>query len=287
MFGPEIGAFARSVAAPARRGIDRLAKVGEQFTFHVRALAAVPRVLVTYWRHIVRLISEISFGSASLLAGGGTIGVVFAMSFVTGSQIGLQGYRGLDLVGLAPLTGAVSGVVNTRELAPVVAAIALAAKVGTGFTAQLGSMRVSEEIDALDAMSIRSLRFLVTTRAIAAFLAVIPLYLVGLFASYVATRVVVVNVNGQSAGTYDHYFSLFLPPEDIALSLAKALVLAMVVTMVHCYHGYTAHGGPAGVGVAAGRALRTSLVLIVVVDILLTFSFWGVYPQLPGLGGGR
>ncbi|RZS31228.1 phospholipid/cholesterol/gamma-HCH transport system permease protein [Herbihabitans rhizosphaerae] len=267
--------------------IKMLAETGRQFTFYVKVIAAVPRSLVRYWRHIVRLIAEVSFGSATLLAGGGTIGVVFAMSFVSGSQIGLEGFRGLDLVSLSPLSGSMSALVNTRELAPIVAGLTLAAKVGTGFTAQLGAMRISEEIDALDAMSIRSLPFLVTTRMIAAFFTVIPLYLVGLFASYVATRLVVVDLNGQSGGNYDYYFSLVLPPQDVLFSLLKALVLAMVVTMVHCYYGYTATGGPEGVGRAAGRALRTSIVLIMIVDVLLTFAFWGIHQELPGTGGGR
>ncbi|WP_328609480.1 ABC transporter permease [Amycolatopsis sp. NBC_00345] len=277
----------RRLSRPAHRVHRALAECGAQFTFYAKAIADVPVAVTRHWRHIVRLIAEISFGSATLLAGGGAVGVVFAMSFVTGSQIGLEGFRGLDLVGLSPVSGAMSGLVNTRELAPVVAGIALAAKVGTGFTAQLGAMRIAEEIDALEVMSVRSLRFLVTTRMVAAFVAVIPLYLVGLFASYVATRFVVVEVNGQSGGTYDYYFHLVLPPQDIALSLGKALLLAMIVTMVHCYYGYHASGGPEGVGRAAGRALRTSIVLIMVADILATFAFWGVFPTLPGLGAGQ
>ncbi|QWF83869.1 MlaE family ABC transporter permease [Amycolatopsis sp. CA-230715] len=280
---PAVDAVTRNL----RRVSAGLAEAGAQFTFAVQVLASVPATLRHHWRQIVRLVAEISFGSATLLAGGGSIGVVFAMSFVTGSQIGLEGFRGLDLVGLSPLSGAMSGLVNTRELAPVVAGIALAAKVGTGFTAQLGAMRIAEEIDALDAMSIRSLRFLVTTRMIAAFIAVIPLYLVGLFASYVATRLIVVNANGQSPGNYDYYFHLVLPPQDVVLSLLKALVLAMIVTMVHCYHGYHAYGGPEGVGKAAGRALRTSIVLIMIADILVTFAFWGVYPSIPGTGSAQ
>ncbi|WP_410660577.1 MlaE family ABC transporter permease [Amycolatopsis sp. lyj-112] len=281
-----LGTLGRKARPWWRRGLGAVTEAGAQFTFYLRVAAEIPRAVADHGRHIVRLVAEISFGSATLLAGGGTIGVVFAMSFVTGSQIGFEGFRGLDLVGLSPLSGAMSGLVNTRELAPVVAGIALAAKVGTGFTAQLGAMRIAEEIDALDAMSVRSLRFLVATRMVAAFIAVIPLYLVGLFASYVATRFIVVTANGQSGGNYDYYFHLTVPPQDILLSLAKALVLAMLVTLAHCYYGYTAGGGPEGVGTAAGRALRTSIVLIMVADILLSFAFWGVYPTLPGSGAG-
>ncbi|WP_158886906.1 MlaE family ABC transporter permease [Amycolatopsis anabasis] len=276
------------VPAPARRatraGVDGLAALGGQFVFYARAIAAAPRTCKRYWRHVIRLIAEISFGSGALLAGGGTVGVIFAMSFVSGTQVGLEGFRGLNLVGLSPMAGVMSAVANTREIAPAVASVALAAKVGTGFTAQLGAMRISDEVDALESMSVPSIPFLVTTRMIAAFVAVIPLYLVGLFASYVATGVTIVNLNGQSQGTYDYYFNLFLPPQDVVYSLLKALLFAGIVTLVHCYHGYFASGGPEGVGRAAGRALRTSIVLIMSADVLLTMLFWGLHQTLPGMG---
>ncbi|MQA61728.1 MAG: ABC transporter permease [Actinophytocola sp.] len=282
---PGVRRIGGMVSGPADRVSSAFAEVGNHLVFYAKVIAYIPSSILKYFNHIVRLIAEISFGSATILAAGGTVGVVFAMSFVSGAQVGLEGFRGLDLVGLAPLSGAVSGLVNTRELAPVVAGIALAAKVGTGFTAQLGAMRISEEIDALEVMSVNSLPFLVTTRMIAAFITVIPLYLVGLFAAYVSTRFVVVQLNGQSGGNYDYWFNMMLPTQDVFLSLAKAVILAMVVTMIHCYYGYNASGGPEGVGRAAGRALRTSIVMIMIVDILLTFAFWGVFMELPGLGG--
>ncbi|GAA1665294.1 MlaE family ABC transporter permease [Fodinicola feengrottensis] len=268
-----------------QRIVDALAMVGAQFTFYVRALVAIPRTVRRYTKVVAGLVADISFGSGSLLAGGGTVGVIFAMSFVASTQVGLGGYQGLDLIGLSPITGLVAALANTREIAPVVASIALAAKVGTGFTAQLGAMRIGDEVDALESMAVPSLPFLVTTRMLAAFVAVIPLYLIGLFGSYVATGFAVVFLSGQSSGTYDYYFHLLLTPKDVVFSLIKALVLAIVVTLVHCYYGYTASGGPAGVGKAAGRALRTSIVLIMLVDVLLTLTFWGLRPTLPGVGG--
>ncbi|RJQ67154.1 ABC transporter permease [Pseudonocardiaceae bacterium YIM PH 21723] len=271
--------------APSRFSV-LIAEIGAQATFYVRALAHIPHTLKHYGKHVVKLITEISFGTAALISTGGTIGVVFALSFASGSQIGLEGFRGLDLVGLSPISGVVSAIANTRELAPIVASIALAAKVGTGFTAQLGAMRIAEEIDALETMAVPSLPFLVTTRMIAAMLAVIPLYLIGLFASYIATAFVVVDLNGQSQGTYDFFFHLFLPTIDIFYSLLKALILAVLITLIHCYYGFHASGGPEGVGRAAGRALRTSLVSIMVADMVLTLLFWGVNQQVPGMGPG-
>ena len=155
------------------------------------------------------------------------------------------------------------------------ASVTLSATVGCGFTAQLGAMRISEEIDALEVMAVPSLPFLVTTRLIAGFIAVIPLYVIGLLSSYLSTRTIATAYYGQSTGTYDHYFRLFLPPVDILWSFGKVLVFAVVIVMTHCYYGYTAKGGPAGVGIAVGRAVRTAIVAINVVDFFLSLAIWG------------
>src|SRR5690606_2797497 len=155
------------------------------------------------------------------------------------------------------------------------AGIALAATVGAGFTAQLGAMRINEEIDALEVMGVPSMPYLVTTRIIAGMLAIIPLYVLGLVASYAATRVIVTGYYGQSAGTYDHCFDLFLPPYDVLWSFGKVLIFAVVIILIHCYHGFHASGGPAGVGVAVGRAIRSSIVAVNVLDLLLSMAIWG------------
>ncbi len=155
------------------------------------------------------------------------------------------------------------------------AAIALSATVGCGFTAQLGAMRISEEVDALEVMAVPSLPFLVTTRMIAGLLAVIPLYVLGLLSSYLATRTIATVYFGQSPGTYDYYFHLFLPPGDVLWSFGKALVFSLIVVSIHCFYGYTASGGPAGVGVAVGRAVRLAIVAVNVVDFFLSLAVWG------------
>jgi phospholipid/cholesterol/gamma-HCH transport system permease protein len=197
------------------------------------------------------------------------------MTFFTGTEVGLQGYNALNQIGSAAYTGFVSSYFNTRELAPLVSALALSATVGCGFTAQLGAMRISDEIDALEVMAVPSLPFLVTTRLVAGLLAVIPLYVIGLLASFAATRTIVTVFFEQSAGTFDHYFDLFLPPHDILWSFGKVLIFATMVMLIHCYYGYHASGGPAGVGVAVGRAVRTSIVVINIADLMLGLAIWG------------
>ena len=259
----------------AQKPLKSLDTLGEQLKFYVTALAWVPRAVRRYKKEILRLLAEVTLGSGSLAVIGGTVGVITMLAFFTGTEVGLQGYAALNQIGTSAFTGFVSAYFNTREIAPLVTGIALAATVGCGFTAQLGAMRISEEVDALEVMAIPSLPFLVTTRIIAGLIAVVPLYVVGLMSSYFATRLTVTQFFGQSAGTYDHYFELFLPPGDVLWSFGKVLVFAIVIILIHCYHGYTASGGPAGVGVAVGRAVRTSIVAINVIDLLLSMAIWG------------
>ncbi|HWJ65742.1 MAG TPA: ABC transporter permease [Nocardioides sp.] len=254
------------------KGLDTL---GHELSFYIKVLLALPRSVMHYPREILRILAEVTLGSGALAVIGGTVGVIAGMTFFTGAQVGLSGYAALNQLGTAAFAGFVSAYFNTREIAPLVAGIALAATVGCGFTAQLGAMRISEEIDAVEVMAIPSMQFLVTTRVVGGLIAIVPLYVVGLLSSYVASRLVVTKFYGQSAGTYDHYFNQFLPPGDVLWSFGKVLVFAVVVILIHCYHGYTASGGPAGVGVAVGRAVRTSIVAINVIDLFLSMAIWG------------
>ena len=258
-----------------KRPLASLDDAGTQMLFYLRVLKAVPFTIKNYSREIYRLLAEVTLGSGSLAVIGGTIGVVVSMCFFTGTEVGIQGYAALDQLGTAALTGFVSAYFNTREISPIVAGLALAATVGCGFTAQLGAMRISEEVDALEVMAVPSMQYLVTTRVLAGLVAIVPLYIVGLLSSYFATRLTITQINGQSSGTYDHYFNTFLPPGDVLWSFGKVLIFAVVVILIHCYYGYYATGGPAGVGVAVGRAVRTSIVAVNVVDLLASMAIWG------------
>jgi phospholipid/cholesterol/gamma-HCH transport system permease protein len=259
----------------AGRPVQALDSLGEQMRFYVRSLAWSGRTVRRYKKEVVRLLAEVSLGTGALAVIGGTVGIIAFLAFFTGSQVGLEGYTSLDQLGTAAFSGFISAYIHTREIAPLVAGLALAATVGCGFTAQLGAMRISEEVDALEVMGVPSLPFLVTTRMIAGFVAVVPLYVLGLLSSYGATRFIVTSYYGQSTGTYDHYFHLFLPPVDVLLSFIKVMVFAVVIILIHCYYGYTASGGPAGVGVAVGKAVRTSIVVINIVDFFFSLAVWG------------
>ncbi|MBN6036275.1 ABC transporter permease [Amycolatopsis sp. 195334CR] len=261
----------RAVNAP----LGLLDQLGDQLSFYLRALAWIPQSLRKYMKETMRLLAEVSFGSGALAVIGGTVGVMVGLTVFTGVVVGLQGFAALDQIGTAAFAGFASAYINTREIAPLVAGLALSATVGAGFTAQLGAMRISEEIDALEVMGVPSLPYLVTTRIIAGFIAVIPLYIIGLLMSYLGSRIVTVYFYGQSAGTYDHYFNLFLPPEDVFISFVKVLIFAVIIILSHCYYGYRASGGPAGVGVAVGRAVRTTIVTVAIVNFFIGFAIWG------------
>jgi len=255
--------------------VDKLAAVGEDLRFHGQVLAWIPATLRRYPRDVLRLLSEVSFGSGALAVIGGTIGVMLGMTLFVGAVVGMQGYAALDQIGTSTLNGFISAYFNTREIAPLVAALALSATVGSGFTAQLGAMRINDEIDALTVMAVPSVPYLVTTRVIAGFVAIIPLYVIGLLTSYAGARFVTIFLYGQSPGTYDHYFNLFLPPIDILLSFGKVLVFAVLIILIHCRLGFTAHGGPAGVGRAVGTAVRRSIVTVATLDLVLSMALWG------------
>ncbi|PRX43914.1 phospholipid/cholesterol/gamma-HCH transport system permease protein [Prauserella shujinwangii] len=259
----------------ANRPLETLDVLGDQMSFYIRALAWAPRTIRRYSKEVLRLLAEVSFGSGSLAVIGGTVGVMVGLTLFTGVLVGLQGYSALSSIGTSAFTGFLTAFFNTREIAPLVAGLALSATVGAGFTAQLGAMRISEEIDALEVMGVPSLPYLVTTRILAGFVAVIPLYVIGLLSSYLASRLVVVYLYDQSAGTYDHYFDLFLPPQDVLYSFIKVLIFSVLIILTHCYYGYRASGGPAGVGVAVGRAVRLTIVTVAIVNFFIGFAIWG------------
>jgi len=255
-----------------------LAQLGSFLTFTWDTVRSVPITLKLYPREMLRQLKDIAWGSGALLVGGGTVGVMVLLSIAAGTSLGIEGFNGLEIVGLAPLTGFISASANTRELAPLIAALALAAQVGCRFTAQIGSMKIHEEIDALEVMAVPALRYVVTTRVIASMIAILPLYLVGLIGSYIASQWSVVILFGQSPGQYEHYFSALIQGRDILFSVIKILVFAIIVALIHCWYGFRVGGGPQAVGEATGAAIRASIVVVVILDMIMTLIFWGGDP---------
>jgi phospholipid/cholesterol/gamma-HCH transport system permease protein len=266
--------------------VQRLVWLGGLLIFLIKVFGSIPLVLRKHRGELARLLAEVTFGGRVLAVATSTIFVVLILSVFLGIEIGLEGYQGLQIIGLAPLSGLIAAYGNTRELIPLITAFGLASQMGCRFTAQLGAMRISDEIDALDVMAIPSLPYLVTTRMLAAMTSVIPLYLLSLSGSYFATELTVSLVSKQGSGTYLHYFHAFLGPMDIVHSVLKVVIFSAVIIIIHCYYGFTTSGGPEGVGRATGRAIRASIVSLSVLDLLLTMYFYGLSSNAIRLTGG-
>lgn len=241
--------------------------------FSVRALSQVVPAL-RHRAQIVEQVNAIAVGTGAFLLGAGAIMVMIFMTAVLGIQVALEATEGLELIGAEALIGFVAAYANIREVAPLGAGMIFAAQIGAQFTAELGAQRISEEIDALEVMGLRSLRYLVSTRLLAAYVTVLPLYAIGVYIQLLTTRLTSVHLFDISPGIYDQYFELYLPRQDVLFSLVKVLVFITLVTFIHCYYGFYARGGPEDVGRGVGRAVRLSVTLIFVTNFFLSVLFF-------------
>ncbi|GAB3216586.1 ABC transporter permease [Mycolicibacterium hippocampi] len=250
-------------------------RIGVQTQFYGTAIKSIGDAVLHYRGEIARQIAQMSLGTGALAVVGGTIVIVGFLTLSTGALIAVQGYNTLAGVGVEALTGFTSAYLNVRIIGPLTTGIGLAATIGAGATAQLGAMRIAEEIDALEVMGVRSIAYLASTRLLAGMIVVIPLYCVAVLMSFIAARVGTTFIYGQSTGVYDHYFKTFLNPMDLVWSFVQALAMAVAVMVIHTYYGFTAAGGPAGVGEAVGRAVRASLIVVVFVTLVISLSVYG------------
>lgn len=250
-------------------------RAGTQAAFYAKSIGLIPNALVRYKVETLRVMAQTSLGVGALAAIGGTVVIVTFLLISLGALNGLEAHRSLSHVGADAVGGFFSAYVTTRVSAPLIVNIALAATIGAGATAQLGAMRINEEVDALEVMSINSMAYLVSTRVISGVLVTIPLFCLSAEAAYLTTRFVYTFVFGQSAGVYDHYFETYLKPMDLIWALLQAVGTALVVMLLHTYYGFTAKGGPAGVGEAVGRAVRASLIVSVATTLMIGMAVYG------------
>jgi phospholipid/cholesterol/gamma-HCH transport system permease protein len=259
-----------------RRLINEWNRLGSQTAFYVRALGFVWEAIVRYKVETLRLIANMSLGVGALAVIGGSVVIVTTLTMSVGGLVAIQLFRSLSDVGVQALSGFASAYINTRLAAPLVACIGLAATIGAGATAQLGAMRINEEIDALEVMGIRTITYLVSTRVVAGVVVTVPLWCMASLAGYMATRTLVIFAYGQAPGVYDHYFHTYLQPTDLIWSMLQVIGTATSIMLVHTYYGFNASGGPAGVGEAVGRAVRASLVVAVAVTLAVAMAAYGV-----------
>ena len=263
---------ARTIQRPLR-GIGQWALfVGQTFFY-------LPLTVRRYSRQTLAATINLAWGRGSLIVDGGTISVLLILGMAVGASLAIEALATLNIIGFGALSGLIGGVGAVRVIGPLVAGIAFTAQAGTRMTAEIGAMRISEEIDAVEVMGLRPIPFVVGTRLIGGMLCVIPGYLLTLVATFFVLETVVVAFNGEPGGTYGHYFIQFLTPIDLLYSLIKATTYCIAATLIHCYYGYFASGGPVGVGEASGRAVRASLVTIMVLDFTTTVLLWGIKPE--------
>jgi phospholipid/cholesterol/gamma-HCH transport system permease protein len=238
----------------------------------------LPLTVRRYSRQTLATVIEMSWGRGALIVDGGTISVLLILGMAVGGSLAIEGLATLNTLGFGALSGLIGGVGAVRVIGPLIAGIAFTAQAGTRMTAEIGAMRISEEIDAIETMGLRPIPFVVGTRLVGGLMCVIPGYMLALMATFVVMQAVVV-LSGERGGTYDHYFVQFLTPIDLFYSLIKAATYCLAATLIHCYYGYFASGGPVGVGQASGRAVRTSLVTIMILDFTTTVLLWGLKPE--------
>jgi phospholipid/cholesterol/gamma-HCH transport system permease protein len=256
---------------------DWLDSFGEVVQFGVRVAGQV------FSGRVFRFFGE-GLRQAGILIFGSAV-VIWAFVLILGLQCGIQGAYFNRSIGAPSLAGLFSAYCDLREGVPYAFGYILAAKVGTGIVAELGAMRISDEIDALEVMGIQPVTFLAATRLLGAWIAIPFIYLVGIALAYLASYIAVVQQVGDvSSGGYSLIFWMYQSPPDVLFSLIKGMVMATVIVLVGCYYGYTASGGPVGVGTATAKSMVVNIIVVHIVGMLGTVVFWGANPRAP-IGG--
>jgi phospholipid/cholesterol/gamma-HCH transport system permease protein len=231
-----------------------------------------------YWTFVAPLKGQgLKWGSAihqMVLAGVNSIPIVFLISLFIGVILALQGAYELQKFGAGTYVTALVGVSMTRELGPLITAIVIAGRSGSAFAAEIGTMKVGEEIDALEAMGLNSVKFLVVPKYLAMLIMLPCLTLIADLAGILGGALFDVLQLGESflmvlIGTRGS-----LAMHDIWTGLVKSLVFGLIITEVGCYEGFSVRGGAAGVGKATTSSVVVSIFLIIFADVLFTALFY-------------
>jgi phospholipid/cholesterol/gamma-HCH transport system permease protein len=256
---------------------DWIASFGEIVKFCSRIVAEV------FTLKVLKFFGE-ALRQAGILILSSTL-VIWGLIFIIGLQCGIEGAYFNRAVGSPAYAGVFAAWCDLRELVPYAFGYMMAAKVGTGIVAELGSMRISDEIDALEVMGISSLTFLCATRLLAAWMVLPFMYLAGVGAGFFASYLAVVQQIGEvSSGGFFLIFWMFQNPPDLLYSVIKGMAMATAIVLVGCYYGYNASGGPVGVGTATAKSMVLNIVLVHLLGMLGTQLFWGANPRAP-IGG--
>jgi phospholipid/cholesterol/gamma-HCH transport system permease protein len=256
---------------------DWIGSFGEIAAFSGRVMAGV------FSGRVLRFFGE-ALRQAGILILGSAL-VIWGLAFILGLQCGIEGAYFSRSTGAPAYSGVFSAWCDLREVMPYAFGYMMSAKVGTGLVAEIGAMRISDEVDALEVMGIDSLLFLCATRLLAAWLVLPFLYIAAIGAGFLASYIAVVQQIGEvSSGGFFLIFWMFQNPPDLLFSTIKGMAMATVIVLVGCYYGYTASGGPVGVGTATAKSMVLNTVMVHLVGMVGTQIFWGHNPRAP-IGG--
>lgn len=269
---------ARLTTASVQAFAETLHTAGQWTLFIAQTLFLLPLTAKKYRRQSLAQMNSLTWGRGSIIVDGGVISVLMILGIAVGASLAVEAFSVLNIIGFTALSGIVAGVGAVRVIGPLVGGIAFATQTGCRMTAEIGSMRIAEEIDAVEVIGLRPIPFVVGTRLIGGLLSVIPGYLITLVTTFFVMDIIIRIFHNVPGGTYNHYFVEFLTPRDIFYSTIKVAVYCAAATIIHCYYGYFVTGGPVGVGLASGRAVRASLVVIMILDLMTTVMLWGLQP---------
>ena len=256
---------------------DWVVSFGRVLHFFGRVIAGI------YSGRVLRFFGE-ALRQAGILITGSVV-IIFGLVAILGLECGVEGAYGAQAVGAKSVAGAFSALCNLREVTPYAFGYMMAAKVGTGMVAEIGAMRISEEVDALEVMGINSLTYLCCTRLLGMWMVLPFVYITAVIVGYFASYWAVVQQVGQvSPGGYLQLFWQFQNPLDLLYSAVKAMTMATVVVLVGVYYGYTVSGGPVEVGKATAKSMVANIIGIHAIGMLFTQIFWGGNPRSP-IGG--
>jgi phospholipid/cholesterol/gamma-HCH transport system permease protein len=262
----------------------RLARPLEALTTFGEAGRFCGRIVIKVFNgRVFQFVGE-TIRQAGILITGSAV-IVLGLVFILGLQCGIEGAYAAKSVGATSASGSIAALCDLREVIPYAFGYMMAAKVGTGFVAEIGSMRISDEIDALEVMGFDAVLYLGSTRLLGTWLVLPFLYMiavaVGFLASYLAT---VVQLGEVSRGGYLQLFWEFQSPTDFLYAGLKCLVMATFIVLVCIYYGYNVTGGPVGVGKATAQSMVANIIGIHLIGLVGTQLFWGGNARAP-IGG--
>jgi phospholipid/cholesterol/gamma-HCH transport system permease protein len=239
---------------------------GEMLGFTLQVVRELPATVRLYPGEVAR--------QAGLLIRSNVLVVLFIM-FMLGALIALTSTFLFEGIGLESYVSAMDAVGLLRGVMEIVFGWVLAAKAGCGIVAELGAMRITEEIDAMEVMGVRSVPYLVGTRIVAAIVVLPCLFVVSLGVLFIASKLFFVDLLATvSSGGFWEVLWLMHGPREFIIAVFWGSLVGLLVIVVACFHGYHAQGGPVGVGQATAQAMLVNLVLISVLSMILAQVFY-------------